>query len=175
MVSYTPINTDRHNRPSPAMALDPAGVCAGRIYLRTKLQSRCSASEMLGCISTTLQPLQTSSCRLQAPLGFVTERKIAVSTQKVCESCEKHRSTGWTKEPPKNHQEVLSLYPSYLLVQWQTWRREAGCVNQQCLGNASLAQPHQIQAQLFQTRKLLKIRISGDICTAELERHAIDL
>lgn len=45
----------------------------------------------------------------------------------------------------------------------------------QGLGKASLAERHQIQTQLFQTRKLLKIRISGDICTAELERDAMDL
>lgn len=39
----------------------------------------------------------------------------------------KEKGTGWTKEQPKKDQEVLSLYPCYLLVQRQPWRGEAGC------------------------------------------------
>lgn len=61
-------------------------------------------------------------------------------------------------------------FPVSLLPQPGTWRGEAGWAGVR-QGQPGRASP----ASAFWTRKLLKIRISGDICTGELERDAVDL
>lgn len=174
MIPCPPINTDRHNHTGPATTLNPAGVWAGRIYLSTKLCKE--GALLLRCLAASrphCNPCKQILLQATGTVGFCYGEKKLQFLHRKCVKAGKNEKVlagpKNLKKPPRGAFPIFLLSVSPVA---DPERRGQLC---QGLGKASLAERHQIQTQLFQTRKLLKIRISGDICTAELERDAMDL